>query len=57
MLGVAHQKKVRCFFSVFKAFEEQRTLEMGKNIKCLRIKNGGEFYSQEFDAFCNQEGI
>ena len=45
------------FFSVFKAFEEQRTLEMGKNIKCLRIKNGGEFYSQEFDAFYNQEGI
>ena len=56
-VGCSPSKESKMFFSVFKAFEEQRTLEMGKNIKCLRIKNGGEFYSQEFDAFYNQEGI
>ena len=35
-VGCSPSKESKMFFLVFKAFEEQRGLEMGKNIKCLR---------------------
>lgn len=44
-------------FEVFKAFKARVELESEKKIKCLRTDNGGEYTSDEFDAFCQQEGI
>jgi len=32
-------------------------LESEKKIKCLRTDNGGEYTSDEFDNFCQHEGI
>ena len=44
-------------FSIFKGFKGRVELESGKKIKCLRTNNGGEYTSEEFDNFCQQEGI
>ena len=43
--------------AVFKIFKARIELESGKRIKCLKIDNGGEYTSDEFDNFCDQEGI
>lgn len=42
---------------VFKTFKARVELESEKKIKCLRSDNGGEYTSDEFDRFCQQEGI
>jgi hypothetical protein len=42
---------------VFKTFKAQVELESEKKIKCLRTDNGGEYTSDEFDNFCQHEGI
>ena len=44
-------------FSIFKSFKVRVELESRKKIKCLRTNNGGEYTSEEFDNFCQQEGI
>ena len=44
-------------FAVFKIFKARIELESRKRIKCLRTDNGGEYTSDEFDNFCDQEGI
>ena len=44
-------------FSIFQAFKVRVELESRKKIKCLRTNNGGEYTSEEFDNFCQQEGI
>ena len=44
-------------FQVFKIFKARIELESGEKIKCLRTDNGGEYTSDEFDNFCQQEGI
>ena len=44
-------------FPVFKVFKARVELESEKKIKCLRTDNGGEYTSDEFDNFCQQEGI
>ena len=44
-------------FSVFKIFKARVELESEKKIKCLRTDNGGEYTSNEFDNFCQQEDI
>ena len=44
-------------FPVFKVFKARVELESEKKIKCLRTDNGGEYTSDEFDKFCQQEGI
>ena len=31
--------------------------ELGKQVKALRIDNGGEYISNEFKKFCSKEGI
>jgi hypothetical protein len=31
--------------------------ETGKNLKCLRSDNGGEYYSKDFDDYCSYHGI
>jgi transposase InsO family protein len=42
---------------VFKTFKAGVELESEKKIKCLRTDNGGEFTNDEFDNFCQHEGI
>jgi len=43
--------------AVFKTFKMRAELEYEKKNKCLRIDNGGEYTSDEFDNFCQHEGI
>ena len=31
--------------------------ETGKRLKCLRLDNGGEYCSKEFDDYCSYHGI
>ena len=31
--------------------------ETGKRLKCLRLENGGEYCSKEFDRYCSKNGI
>ena len=31
--------------------------ETGKRLKCLRLDNGGEYWSKEFDRYCSENGI
>ena len=42
---------------VFKTFKVRVELESKKKIKCLRIDNGEEYTNDEFDNFCQHEGI
>eukprot|EP00253_Pinus_taeda_P027941 PITA_27941 len=44
-------------FSVFKQFRALVENNTGRTIKCLRIDNGGEFTSKEFDSYCKDAGI
>jgi len=43
--------------AVFKTFKARVELQSEKKIKCLRIDNGGEYTGDEFDNFCQHEGI
>ena len=31
--------------------------EAGKNLKCLKSNNGGEYCSKEFNSYCSHNGI
>ncbi|EOY27713.1 Uncharacterized protein TCM_029495 [Theobroma cacao] len=42
---------------IFKKFKASVELESGCKVKCLRIDNGGEFNSDEFEAFLSIVGI
>ena len=44
-------------FSKFKDFKALVENQTNKKIKVLRIDNGGEFCSREFEKFCKQCGI
>jgi len=50
-------KKKADVCSVFKVFKAQVELQSEKKIKCLLTDNGGEYTSNEFAEFCNQQGI
>lgn len=41
-------------FRKFKALVEKQS---GKSVKALRTDRGGEFLSQNFDEFCEENGI
>ena len=41
----------------FKSFKELVENEANHNIKCLRLNNGGEFTSNEFNEFFETHGI
>ena len=42
---------------MFKRFKRYVEKELGGYIKCLRIDQGGEFTSLEFNEFCTENGI
>ena len=44
-------------FAVFKFSKHKQNLNPKKRIKCLRTDNGREYTSDEFNNFCDQEGI
>lgn len=44
-------------FSVFKNWRALVENETGKKLKCLKSDNGGEYCSDEFEAYCAAEGI
>ena len=44
-------------FNTFKQFRVMVKKRTGRTIKCLRMDNGGEFTSLEFEKYCKYEGI
>ena len=41
-------------FDTFKKWKDLVEIEIGKKFKCLRLDNGGEYCSKEFDRYCSQ---
>lgn len=56
MLGKFFEAQIRNFFKLEKI---QALIEnqVGKKVKVLRTDRGGEFLSQEFELFCEENGI
>ena len=50
------QKKFDVFYT-FKKWKALVEIEIGKKLNCLRLDNGGEYYSNEFDNYCSYHGI
>ena len=47
-------------YDVFNTFKKWKALvenEIGKKLKCLRLDNGGEYCSKEFDSYYSYNGI
>ena len=44
-------------FNCFQVFKELNENEIDMKIKCLRYDNGGEFVSNEFNNYCDENGI
>ena len=44
-------------FSCFQIFRELTKNEIDMKINCLRLDNGGEFVSNEFNSYCDENGI
>ncbi|RVW64469.1 Retrovirus-related Pol polyprotein from transposon RE2 [Vitis vinifera] len=44
-------------FSAFKSFKARVEKETGRSIKILRTDRGGEYCSNEFEHFCDDQGI
>ena len=44
-------------FNCFQVFKELSKIEIDMKIKCLRSDNGGEFVSNEFNNYCDENGI
>ena len=44
-------------FGCFKIFKELVENEAKQKIKCLRSKNRGEFFSKEFNSYCEEHGV
>ena len=41
-------------YDVFETFKKWKALvenEIGKKLKCLRLDNGGEYYSKDFEEY------
>ena len=50
-------KKKSETFNCFQIFKELTENENDMKIKCLRSDNGGEFVSNEFNKYCDDNGI
>ena len=57
MMWVAFLKEKSEAFDKFKIFKNRVENEFGMKIKCLRLYRGGEFTSNEFNIFCEANGI
>ena len=57
MTWVAFLKEKSEAFEKFKFFKAMAENESGMENKCLRSDNGGEFTSNEFNYFCEGNGI
>lgn len=57
MTWVTFLKEKSEAFNNFKEFKALVEKETGKNLKCLRSKQGGEFTSDEFVRYCDENGI
>ena len=57
MMWVAIQRDKPKAFEKFKLFKNRVENEFGLKIKCLRSNRGGEFISNEFNNFCEDNGI
>eukprot|EP00253_Pinus_taeda_P007075 PITA_07075 len=44
-------------FDTFKKWKALVEIKTGKKLKCLRLDNGGEYCSKEFDRYCSEHGI
>ena len=44
-------------FACFKRYKAAVENQKGKKIKCLCSDRGGEYFSNEFDNFCEEHGI
>ena len=57
MMWVAFLKEKSLAFDNFRIFKNRVENESGMNIKCLRSDRGGEFTSNDFNTFCEENGI
>ena len=57
MCGVYFLKTKNEAFDTFKRFKARVENEKGNPIGCLRIDQGGEFCSKDFQKFCEMNGI
>lgn len=57
MKWVAFLKEKSKAFDKFKIFNNRVENESGMKIKCLRLDKGGEFTSNEFNMFCEENVI
>ena len=44
-------------FECFKRYKAEVENQKGRKIKCLRSDRGGEYFSHEFDIFCEEHGV
>ena len=52
-----HEAQIWCFFEKFKEFEKATTNECNLTVSKLKIDNGGEYLSQEFQEYLKSNGI
>ena len=44
-------------FTAFRTYKSWVETQTGERVRCLRDDKGGEYMSEEFDAFCTEHGI
>ena len=57
MMTIMYLREKLEAFEKFKWYLARVEKEIGKRLKCLRSKRGGEFISNEFNNFCIERGI
>ncbi len=57
MCWVYLMKEKSQVFEIFKEWKAKVELQTGKELKCVRSDNGGEYRSNEFDKFGSDLGL